>query len=162
MATGKLRKAVGYCTDTDCEDVFKGIFLLNHGDYYYCARCRKLGMMEEENSKVSGFGYKFTECRVEFSFDPLERCYRSVAIVKEEGKEAIQGRTYTLYSPLIKTEKRALKIAEGLLGRLQERREVKDGDIITTTERILLWDEPMDVYKQKLEKLGEKWNDQKI
>jgi hypothetical protein len=162
MAAGKLRKAVGYCTDTDCEDAFKGIFLLNHGNCYYCARCRKLGMLQEETSKVLGFGERFTECRVEFLFDPLEKKYRSIAIVKEEGKKAIQGKIYTIYSPLIKTEKRALKIAEGLLARLQERREVKDGDIITTTENILLWDEPMEVYKQKLNYLGEKWNDQKI
>ena len=38
-----MKRGVGYCENTDCEDYAKGVFLLNHGDTFYCPRCRQLG-----------------------------------------------------------------------------------------------------------------------
>ena len=37
-----MKRGVGYCENTDCEDYAKGVFLLNHGDTFYCPRCRQL------------------------------------------------------------------------------------------------------------------------
>ena len=36
-----MKRGVGYCENTDCEDYAKGVFLLNHGDTFYCPRCQK-------------------------------------------------------------------------------------------------------------------------
>ena len=43
-----MKRAVGFCTFDWCEDSFKSSFLLNHGDTFYCPRCRKLGRVEFE------------------------------------------------------------------------------------------------------------------
>ena len=43
-----MKRGVGYCENTDCEDYAKGVFLLNHGDTFYCPRCRQLGKVEKE------------------------------------------------------------------------------------------------------------------
>ena len=39
----RMKRGVGYCENTECEDYAKGVFLLNHGDTFYCPRCRQLG-----------------------------------------------------------------------------------------------------------------------
>ena len=44
----RMRRGVGYCESTQCEDYVKGVFLLNHGDTFYCPRCRQLGKIENE------------------------------------------------------------------------------------------------------------------
>ena len=43
----RMKRGVGYCENTECEDYAKGVFLLNHGDTFYCPRCRQLGKVEK-------------------------------------------------------------------------------------------------------------------
>jgi len=59
MAT--MKRGVGYCENTDCEDYAKGVFLLNHGDTFYCPRCRQLGKVEKERGFYTGNSDIFKE-----------------------------------------------------------------------------------------------------
>jgi hypothetical protein len=135
----------------------KGVFLLNHGDTFYCPRCRQLGKIENERGFYSGYSDIFKEVRVEYNFDPVNNVYREIAIVRDE---SLWGRNnvYTLQSPLIKTEKRALKVAEAILANLNRYRGLMDGDDIPrTTEIILSFDDEFAEFERKLKKLAEEW-----
>jgi hypothetical protein len=130
----RMRRGVGYCENSQCEDYVKGVFLLNHGDTFYCPRCRQLGKIENERGFYTGYSDIFKEVRVEYNFDPINNLYREIAIVRDE---SLWGRNnvYTLQSPLIKTEKRALKVAEAILANLNRYRGLMDGDDIPRTPR---------------------------
>ena len=131
-----MKRGVGYCENTDCEDYAKGVFLLNHGDTFYCPRCRQLGKVEKERGFYTGNSDIFKEVRVEYNFDPINGVYREIAIVRDE---SLWGRNnvYTLQSPLIKTEKRALKVAEAILANLNRYRGLLNGDDIPRTTEII-------------------------
>ena len=142
----RMKRGVGYCENTECEDYAKGVFLLNHGDTFYCPRCRQLGKVEKERGFYTGNSDIFKEVRVEYNFDPVHGIYREIAIVRDE---SLWGRNnvYTLQSPLIKTEKRALKVAEAILANLNRYRGLLNGDDIPrTTEIILSFDDDMDEF----------------
>ncbi len=149
-----MKRGVGYCENTDCEDYAKGVFLLNHGDTFYCPRCRQLGKVEKERGFYTGNSDIFKEVRVEYNFDPINGVYREIAIVRDE---SLWGRNnvYTLQSPLIKTEKRALKVAEAILANLNRYRGLLNGDDIPrTTEIILSFDDPFEEFSRKLQQLS--------
>ena len=153
----RMKRGVGYCENTDCEDYAKGVFLLNHGDTFYCPRCRQLGKVEKERGFYTGNSDIFKEVRVEYNFDPVHGIYREIAIVRDE---SLWGRNnvYTLQSPLIKTEKRALKVAEAILANLNRSRGLLSGDDIPrTTEIILSFDETYDELSHKLKQLSKEW-----
>ena len=152
-----MKRGVGYCENTDCEDYAKGVFLLNHGDTFYCPRCRQLGKVEKERGFYTGNSDIFKEVRVEYNFDPINGVYREIAIVRDE---SLWGRNnvYTLQSPLIKTEKRALKVAEAILANLNRYRGLINGDDIPrTTEIILSFDDSFDEFSRKLKQLSKEW-----
>jgi ribosomal protein S27AE len=154
---GNMKRGVGYCENTDCEDYAKGVFLLNHGDTFYCPRCRQLGKVEKERGFYTGNTDIFKEVRVEYNFDPINSVYREIAIVRDE---SLWGRNnvYTLQSPLIKTEKRALKVAEAILANLNRYRGLLNGDDIPrTTEIILSFDDSFEEFSRKLTQLSKEW-----
>ena len=74
-----MKRGVGYCENTDCEDYAKGVFLLNHGDTFYCPRCRQLGKVEKERGFYTGNSDIFKEVRVEYNFDPINGILSSQA-----------------------------------------------------------------------------------
>ncbi len=80
----RMKRGVGYCENTDCEDYAKGVFLLNHGDTFYCPRCRQLGKVEKERGFYTGSSDIFKEVRVEYNYDPIHGIYREIAIVRDE------------------------------------------------------------------------------
>jgi hypothetical protein len=152
-----MKRGVGYCENTDCEDYAKGVFLLNHGDTFYCPRCRQLGKVEKERGFYTGNADVFKEVRVEYNFDPINTVYREIAIVRDE---SLWGRNnvYTLQSPLIKTEKRALKVAEAILANLNRYRGLLNSDDIPrTTEIILSFDDEFEEFSRKLAQLSKEW-----
>ena len=152
-----MKRGVGYCENTDCEDYAKGVFLLNHGDTFYCPRCRQLGKVEKERGFYTGNSDVFKEVRVEYNFDPINGVYREIGIVRDE---SLWGRNnvYTLQSPLIKTEKRALKVAEAILANLNRYRGMLSGDDIPrTTEIILSFDDDFPEFSKKLTQLSKEW-----
>lgn len=146
-----LRRAVGYCTNLQCEDLHKGVFLMNHSEIFYCPRCRLTGMVEPEEGHYVGDSDIFKEVRVEYNFDPVTRIYRETAIVRDE---SLWGRnnTYTLKSPLIKTENRALKVAEAILSNLN-RYGLSEGGIPRTSETVLDFGVSRENFAAQCEKL---------
>lgn len=138
-----MKRAVGYCTNTDCEDYSKGTFLLNHGDKFFCSRCRVLGFIKKEEGDYTQVGEIFTEVRVEYNYSPVDDKYTEIAIVRDESLP--EGNVYTLQSPLVKTQNRALKIAEAILSNLN-RCGVGEGGVPNTRETILCIDDPREKF----------------
>jgi ribosomal protein S27AE len=168
-----MKRGVGYCMNTGsrvegvdvgdngCEDYAKGVFLLNHGDNFYCPRCRVIGLMVKETGKAefSNGNAPFKEVRCEFNYDPCTEQFREIAIVRDEAIWGT-GSKYTLMSPLIKTEKRALKVAEAILANLQRYSDLVNGDEIPrSTEVVVSFDEDLDVFTKKLHDLGKLWEE---
>ncbi len=152
-----MRRGVGYCHAQGCEEFARGVFLLNHEGEFHCPACRKLGCVERERGSRQGTGRLFKEVRVEYGFDPCCGVYRDVAIVQDV---SLWGRknVYTLQSPLIRTEKRALKVAESILANLNRCPDAAfSGEIPTTAEVILSLDEPPAVFSLKLAELAAQW-----
>ena len=113
----RSRRGVGYCQDPECDEYSRGVFLLNHEGGFDCPVCGRTGHVEREQGWKTGDAKLFKEVRVEYAFDAEGRTYREVAIVQDV---SLWGRNniYTLRSPLIRTEKRALKVAEAILANL--------------------------------------------
>lgn len=112
-----MKRGVGYCETVECEDFLKGTFLLNHGDTWYCPRCGMLGFSESERKESSALPGNpdtvYKTVRVHFNFEPASKVYREIGIV--DINELKGGDIYNLYSPLIKTEQRALKVAQATM-----------------------------------------------
>jgi len=159
-----LKRGVGYCNNTDCEDFAKGVFLLNHADNFHCPCCRVQGSVEQERGHYVGIGEIFKEVRVEYNYDPITKTYREIAIIRDEAM-GDHYNVYTLHSPLIKTERRALKVAEGLLATLNRYSgPLGEDGVPRTTEIILSFDDSREELARKLNKLAETWasSDQKF
>jgi hypothetical protein len=157
-----MKRAVGYCEKTECEDFGKGVFLLNHGETFYCPRCRKVGsVVGERGIHTQKDGAPFKEVRVEFNYCPITQRFREIGIVRDESVWG-SGSVYTLLSPLIKTEKRALKVAEAILANLQRYADILDDGIPRTTETIVSFDEDIDAFTAKMRRLGEEWENSNL
>ncbi len=153
----RMKRGVGYCENADCEDYAKGVFLLNHCDTLCCPRCRQLGKVEQERGFCTGNSDIFQEVRVEYNFDPIHGMYHEIAIVRDE---SLWGRNnvYTLQSPLMKTEKRALNVAEAILANLNRYPGLLSGDDIPqTTEIILSFDDDFEEFSGRLKQLSKEW-----
>ena len=153
----QMDRAVGYCEKTECEDFAKGVFLLNHGETFYCPRCRQLGRVQAERGFYTGETDIFKEVRVEFNYDPINGVFREIGIVRDE---SLWGRcnVYTLQSPLIKTEKRALKVAEAILANLNRYRGLLvQGEVPKTHEVLLSFDDTNEEFSRKLAGLAKEW-----
>jgi len=99
----------------------------------------------------------FKEVRVEFDYDLLEDKFRQLAIVRDESIWGT-GNKYLLKSPLIKTEKRALKVAEAILGNLQRWDDMFDGEgIPNTREFVISWDDSLPEFTRKLAIVADAW-----
>ncbi len=147
----RIKRGVGYCESTECEDYAKGVFLLNHGTTFYCPRCRQLGKVEKERGFFTGDSDIFKEVRVEYNYDPVHGIYREIAIIRDDSLMGEGHNVYTLHSPLIKTERRALKVAESCLANLNRYRGLMSGDDIPrTTEYVLNIDESREDFSRHL------------
>ncbi len=165
-----MKRAVGYCTTVGggsqgegCEDYAKGVFLLNHGKTFYCPRCRESGLVVAERG-ISNHtdGVPFKEVRVEFNYCAVNSRFKEIAVVRDESIWG-SGSKYTLFSPLIKTEKRALKVAEAILSNLQRYSELANADDIPrTTEIIVSFDEDIEKFSKEMERLGREWENSSL
>lgn len=152
----QMKRAIGYCRNSGCEDCNRGIFLLNHGPAFYCPRCRELGLVEHEKGSYTGTSDVFKEVRVEYNFDPNYKVYMATAIVRDE---SLWGRNnvYTLQSPLIKTEARALKVAESVLSNLNIMPSLGMGEgIPRTAEVVLSFDDSPEDFKRSVKEWASK------
>jgi hypothetical protein len=152
-----MRRAVGYCQKDQCDDYAKGVFLLNHGQTFLCPRCREDGEIAPEVGAYTGTSDVFKEVRVEYNYCAVNHEFREIAIVRDE---SLWGRcnTYVLKSPLIKTERRALKVAEAILSNLNKfsrcLADLNSGEVPTTLETILNFDQDMATFKSNLAKFA--------
>jgi len=154
---GRMRRGVGYCEDASCEEYARGVFLLNHEGAFYCPTCRKRGRVECERGFHAGDAEVFKEVRVEYNFDPITATYRDIAIVQDVSLWG-HSNVYTLQSPLIRTEKRALKVAEAILANLNRCPELVEKDEIpNSSEVVLSFDDDIDEFKRKLDSLAREW-----
>ncbi len=153
----RVKRGVGYCLDLECEEYTKGVFLLNHEGQFFCPTCRMLGKIERERGFYTGVAEVFKEVRVEYNFDAIADTYREVAIVQDV---SLWGRNnvYTLQSPLIRTEKRALKVAEAILANLNRCPGfAADEDLPTASELVLSFDDDLLTFRSKLSELARQW-----
>ena len=158
----RSRRGCGYCMDNRCTDYAKGAFLLNQGEHYVCPTCKTRGLVVDEVGSWEGDAMTFKEVRVEYNYDPVEFKYREVAIVRDDALEGIHN-VYTLQSPLIKTDKRALKVAESLLANLQNypqlvtNQDINEDGVPRMTEMSISLDVPMSEFKANLSLIQKSW-----
>ena len=153
-----MKRGVGYCGNIECEDFSKGVFLLNHGTTFYCPRCRGLGFVEPERGHKDNDHPVFREVHVHFNYDPLSKIYRETGIVRDDSLPEGTANSYHLFSPLIKTEIRALKVAEAILANLNRYQGLLDSEgVPRTTETLLSFDDDFSDFAGKLAKLAEEW-----
>ena len=110
-------------------------------------------MMTEHGTFTSNHEV-FREVRVEYDYDPIQKKYKCIAILADEGMD--EGDVYTLFSPLIKTDKRALKVAEGLLATLSYSLP-EEGAVPTHTEQTLDLNSPLAEFVQQLGQHAKRW-----
>lgn len=156
MQMSKLKRAVGICRTRDCQEFNKDVFLVNHGEFFVCPKCRRGGLYKQEYGEtLNTTSLDFYQVRVEFNYDPDQDRFRSVAIVTDESMPKEGGNVYTLKSALIRTDKRALELATALLGNLMHAdTTVFDGSGIgRAKEHVLYFDNPSELFKIELEVL---------
>ena len=152
-----MRRGAGYCRNQECEEFEKAVFLMNYAAPFDCPRCGRRIVLEEERGFYTGRYELVREVRVEYDFDVFNDTYRKVAIVCDEGLPDRYS-VYTLKSPIIQGEKRALRIAEAILANLRRhRKRFDDGELPGMQENTLSWDEPPEVFQEKLQRLAEAW-----
>lgn len=154
----QLKRAIGYCEDTDCEDFHKGVFLINHGKEYFCAKCRERGRVVPEYSTRKGENPVFKEVQVHFNYDPNESRFRGVAIVRDDSLWGDHFSSYIIYSPLIRTDKRASKVAEQVLANLRRVHEAPVGNVIAARQDVIDLDADMSNLKAQLKAFLERAN----
>lgn len=104
----------------ECTEFQKDVFLMAHNGSFKCGRCHRIGRKVMEYGETDNdFSLDFWQVRLEFCYDVTFDTYRSVAVVTDEDMSK-EGNIYTLYTPLVKTEKRALLMAEAMLGTLMK------------------------------------------
>ena len=165
MHVSKLDRAAGICRNRECEEFNKDVFLLNHEGEFNCPRCRKTGLyLQECNTTLNTSSLDFYQVRVEFNYDPDRAQFRSIAIVTDESMDKEKGNVYTLKSPLIRTDKRALQVATTLLGNLmQATSAVFDGSgIARPKEHVLYFDNPRELFQLELDLLGRKLENSRL
>ena len=119
------KRMVGFCTNEKCDHGRRGVLLPVRDEAFICPRCERPGMMEWERGVIRGDGALFSEVRVEYDFDPQERCYRKVARIRDESVLRTDS-VYTLQSPFIHTRRYAVNVAEALLRNLNQDRDAVD------------------------------------
>ncbi len=114
----KLARAVMLCTTPECREWKQGRFMLASQFLEverYCACCGGPVDFVPDTFDYTG-GQPYRQVRVEYDYDCIEHRYRAIAIVTNEDSEGIGVHTYR--TAVVKTEKRALQIAESRLSNL--------------------------------------------
>ena len=152
-----VKRGVGFCENVHCSFFAKGAFLINYLNDFSCPQCKQLGSVVKEKGFYTGKSNIFKEVRVEFNYDPINRKYREIAIIRDENIRGVQN-IYILQSPLVKLAKRALRIAECILANLNRYSNIQTLEGIPSTyEKILSFDDPLNEFLHKLQQLSEEW-----
>lgn len=151
----RFKRGVGYCLNEKCEQHFKGVFLLNHGNEFICPDCKRGGRTINEEGQATGESEFWKTVKLHWNYDPVEDRYRAVSIVKDD---ALWGdhKTYHMWSPMIRTENRAMKTAERLLANLQMYSQTGD-EVPGQLEQTLDIDKPRDEFRKDLRRVAKSW-----
>jgi hypothetical protein len=148
-----IKRGMGYCQNVECGNP-DGIFLANAGEAFFCGYCGKRGKVETERGFHTGKIGIFKEVRVEYNFDATKGRYREVAIVRGESLPTSYD-VYTLRSPLIKSKKLALRLAETLFVDLNHCRGQADRSKMPRAAQITLsFDDDLALFRQRLQQLS--------
>ena len=153
---GSISKGVGFCTSPECVDFHKGVFLMAHSSDFKCPRCHKFGRKVMEYGETDNdYTLDFWQVRIEFNYDVVLDKYQGLAILSDEAMPK-DGNIYTLYTPLVKTEKRAIALAEQLLGTLMRTDDsiFAKGFIPKDTTYNLDFDKPLAEVKGRLDEIA--------
>ncbi len=126
-----ITRGAGYCVNKECFDFGRRTFIVGPGDGFSCPFCEQDGKVMKERGFYSGKSDIYNEVRVEYGFDVERSCYREIARVRDE---SVLGRhnVYTLQSPLIDSEEKALRVAEVILSNLNRYQgPLADSDSVT-------------------------------
>ena len=136
----------------ECQEYYKGVFLLNQLQFS-CGKCGNKTLVVSETAHILNKNVEFCEVRVEFNYDPFALKYRGLAIIHDDSPELPKdANVLTVCSPLIKTDKRALRMAESYLAQMLLTPAI-DSEIPHIRETILDFDNPIEKIKKDLEEL---------
>lgn len=162
-------RGVLICNNPQCEEFQKQTFALLTGKerampllclghtgkstaYEYAPKCGQKRELLLENEFYTLGTKLFRQVRVDWEYDVIERRYRNVAIVTDESLPQNAG-IYTLQTPLVKTEKRALIVAENILSNLQRQHAAIESARVSA-ETVLRFDNSKEVFEEQLNRLS--------
>lgn len=151
-----MKRAAGFCASYDCDNYAKATFLLNYGRIYICTLCKREGKIKEERGFIEGPTYihdRFSTVKVEFNYEFSNDKYMEMAIVTDND---LKGLTYVYQTPLIKTDSRALKVAEAMLSNLNMFGATED--FPKQTEQVLTFDDDFVTFQEKLGEISKLWS----
>ena len=150
-----MKRGGGYCENLQCDEYFKGVFVMSQ-DVFHCRRCRCKGYLELERYEYSNEFSVLREVRVEFDFDPLLRKYRNIATATDD-ELGNHCNVLTVFNPLCRTEKRGLKLAELYFAYISLNGvHVKNLD---SKENVIDLDAAREIVKQQCSAIGAKWEE---
>ena len=152
------RKMLGYCENTECEEYLKGSFMWMHTGPFACCKCKgSQGFLVAERGIRSGPANAiYGEVRIEYCYDPAQKKYCEIAILRDDSL-GIHVRTFTLQTPMIRTEKRAFKLANGYLATLNDGIELAledDTEIPRPVEHVVDFDLTREEFSERMRRLG--------
>lgn len=150
--TKRTARGIGLCNNVHCEKYLKSNFLLAHLGDFTCPECKQVGSIVAERGIPSReLGQLFGEVRVEFNYDPTQKRYREIAVLRDESLGPDVG-SYTAQMPTVNTEKRALKLGEMLFASLNEGLSLDSDleEIPKARERVLNFDSSLEEFKEQL------------
>jgi hypothetical protein len=152
------KRAIGICYETNCEQFLRTVFLLNQ-TAFTCPNCKHPGEVVHETGRSENSGRAYKEVRVEFDYDPLEASFLQTAVVRDEN---LWGRNNVFHysTPLVKTAKQALRMAEGMLAALNQLGEnVSTDEMPRYSETRLDWDQSLPLFRSNCNHWGESLKD---
>ena len=113
--------------------------------------------MVGEQGELRNDDQVFKEVRIEYNYDARVEKFRDIAIVRDESLWG-EYNCYTLRTPLIKTERRAIKVAEGFLANLNRSASIPETDVVPSEREVIIsWDDDKREYERKLKELEGVW-----
>jgi hypothetical protein len=133
------------------------VILPSEPEAFICKACGQSGKVEMERGFLTGETGIIGEVRVEYDFDPRKGRYRATAIVRDESLPSGLD-VYTRLSPLTRSERLALGLAEALLLQLNRcRGPSNETEIPRTASFVLSFDDDIKLFRESLRQFREQW-----
>lgn len=150
-----MKRGVGFCENIECGEYYKGVFVMSQNEFF-CPRCRVKGFIEWERYQYDNDFSVIREVRVEFDYAPIFRKYNSIAIARDD-ELGNHCNVLTVFSPLCKTEKRALKLAELYFAYVSLNGVSVNN--LDSKENTIDLDSSRDNVIEQCQRIGEKWDE---